>query len=1045
MYIFALFNLKKPICILFFLIAVLHPAISQVSNHITTSQGLGTNMLTTIIRDRNNYMWICSYNGLFKHEGSDIRNFKKSTDTTRSISAEEMHGIFEDRYGSIWTGTTAGVDKIDPVSGKVQHYNLRNPDNLSTHVGYITSIFQDNKDAIWIGTDVALFKLNYTTGNYKVLPVTKDEKGIVSHYMGYRPSVETKDGLWLSTDEGLMFYEYASEKFYHRYYNPDKKPVFNMAPPFKYSNGNSAEMCSDAKGNLYFITGGNLLGCYNPVTNKLDSFRFEYPPGAWQCCNTMCADDFDNIWIGFRHGGLLVFNHQTKSFLTIQKKEINSLISSNYISSVAKDYQGKMWVTTENGLHIIDLYNKGVQQIAVSNRPDFEPIKYQSGIISIDKQDNVYIPYFRGGIITFNAVSQFVQYTSAADTTIGKTSFIYPDDKNNLWLAANSTFIQRTSLQNNKNGRQKLFALSDSLQVTSSNAVWMFKSPDNSYYIKKGNGWWYHVTANGVKSFSGIGFMKQGCVSKDSQALWYIAGDLNLARRDFKTEKTDTVFLQTLLKQTNFYFTNPRDIVDDGNGSIWVTSQNGLLQYDTKKKQITIHTSADGLSHSFTHALYADEAQRVWVLSLGGVDCYDPDTKKFRNVTNFSSGKYMDAYGSSVSTSDGRICFVTGNKVVLIDPAIVFNNSTTNTIIRLHEMQINNEPVNPNDSLLLMQLPWQKNRLFFRFGLLEFDDREKVLYAYRLDGLNPDWISIASRNEIQFDALSAGSYTLQIKATTGNGKDYLYQLSFRIKSPWWQTWWFRIFAISIIALLIYYLFRRRIKTIQNKAAIQQQLAELEAKAIRAQMNPHFIFNSLNAIQETIITEKVDAAYDYLSRFSKLLRMVLDNSEKNFISLNSELETIRLYLSLEALRFSQSFTYSIELDEDLDKDDIFIPPLLLQPFVENAIWHGLISKEGEKKLVLQFEEKQGNLLCIIHDNGIGRERSAEIKKQKLGANRFESKGTKLVLQRVEILNREKAGSANIETIDLYDEAGNAAGTKVIVTLATDFKTAKLKGK
>jgi LytS/YehU family sensor histidine kinase len=166
-------------------------------------------------------------------------------------------------------------------------------------------------------------------------------------------------------------------------------------------------------------------------------------------------------------------------------------------------------------------------------------------------------------------------------------------------------------------------------------------------------------------------------------------------------------------------------------------------------------------------------------------------------------------------------------------------------------------------------------------------------------------------------------------------------------------------------------------------------------------------------------------------------MVLDNSEKNFISLSTELETIRLYLSLEALRFSQSFTYTIELKEELDKDDIFIPSLLLQPFVENAIWHGLINKAGEKKLLLQFEEKNGYLECIIYDNGVGRKRSAEIKKNKLGASHFESKGTKLALQRIEILNRERPGSAGIETIDLYDEAGNAAGTKILVKFASDL--------
>ena len=166
-------------------------------------------------------------------------------------------------------------------------------------------------------------------------------------------------------------------------------------------------------------------------------------------------------------------------------------------------------------------------------------------------------------------------------------------------------------------------------------------------------------------------------------------------------------------------------------------------------------------------------------------------------------------------------------------------------------------------------------------------------------------------------------------------------------------------VFSIISLADISFLLTAYNNLKAKASIKQQMAELEGKAIRAQMNPHFIFNSLNAIQESIVTEKIDAAYDYLSRFSKLLRMVLDNSDKNLIPLSSELETIRLYLSLEALRFSQSFSYTIENNDKLDKEDIYIPSLLLQPFVENAIWHGLINKEGEKLLQIRFSEMKAN--------------------------------------------------------------------------------------
>ena len=220
--------------------------------------------------------------------------------------------------------------------------------------------------------------------------------------------------------------------------------------------------------------------------------------------------------------------------------------------------------------------------------------------------------------------------------------------------------------------------------------------------------------------------------------------------------------------------------------------------------------------------------------------------------------------------------------------------------------------------------------------------------------------------------------------------------------------------------------------------LKRQMNETRLSAIRAQMNPHFLFNSLNAIQECIISEKYDSAYEYLSRFSKLLRLVLNHSEKNFISLNEELETIQLYLSLEELRFNHTFTYMINVEEDIDTNDVMVPSLLLQPFVENAIWHGLVNKEGEKKLKLSFRIKNEMIQCIIEDNGIGRKRSAWIKEQKLGANQFASRGTLLSEKRIQILNQQFSNMAQIETIDHYDPSHKSMGTSVVITLPMDIE-------
>jgi len=222
-------------------------------------------------------------------------------------------------------------------------------------------------------------------------------------------------------------------------------------------------------------------------------------------------------------------------------------------------------------------------------------------------------------------------------------------------------------------------------------------------------------------------------------------------------------------------------------------------------------------------------------------------------------------------------------------------------------------------------------------------------------------------------------------------------------------------------------------------SINQRLSEARLEALRSQMNPHFIFNSLNAIQECILTNKVDAAYEYLSRFSKLQRMVLNNSAKEFITLGSELEMLQLYLSLESLRFSQSFTYTIHTDADTDVDEIMLPSMIIQPYVENAIWHGLRNKAGDKILTVTCKEIDGELIITIDDNGVGREKAAIIKSQKLGAGKSESKGTILSAQRLNILALQYKASIHLEVTDKVNEANEPTGTTVVIRLPSNIET------
>ncbi|HRN55279.1 MAG TPA: histidine kinase [Agriterribacter sp.] len=214
--------------------------------------------------------------------------------------------------------------------------------------------------------------------------------------------------------------------------------------------------------------------------------------------------------------------------------------------------------------------------------------------------------------------------------------------------------------------------------------------------------------------------------------------------------------------------------------------------------------------------------------------------------------------------------------------------------------------------------------------------------------------------------------------------------------------------------------------------MKQKQSEIEMKALRAQMNPHFIFNSLNSINKYILKNDHVNASRYLTRFAKLIRLILDNSNSKEIALSDELEALKLYIEMELLRFTNKFTYGISVDENVSPDTLQVPPLVIQPYVENAIWHGLLHKEADGRLNVSVKKTTDNMLqCSIEDNGIGRSKAMEMKSKSANANR--SLGMKLTAERISMLNQYTSLNASIEIVDLVDNNGEASGTKVILKI------------
>ena len=220
--------------------------------------------------------------------------------------------------------------------------------------------------------------------------------------------------------------------------------------------------------------------------------------------------------------------------------------------------------------------------------------------------------------------------------------------------------------------------------------------------------------------------------------------------------------------------------------------------------------------------------------------------------------------------------------------------------------------------------------------------------------------------------------------------------------------------------------------------LNSDLANSQLTALRAQMNPHFIFNALNSIQQFVLEGNADEANRYLSRFSKLQREILNNSDQQFIPLEKEKDILEIYLELEQLRFKENFNYTIKIDDSIDTDEIMIPPMIVQPFVENAIWHGLMPKQGNKEVSIDFHLKNDTyLVCTITDNGIGREAASVIKANKETNNQHKSKGLSLVYDRLRILEKQLNQPFEVRFEDLFSENGSARGTKVTLNLYVGY--------
>jgi hypothetical protein len=341
---------------------------------------------------------------------------------------------------------------------------------------------------------------------------------------------------------------------------------------------------------------------------------------------------------------------------------------------------------------------------------------------------------------------------------------------------------------------------------------------------------------------------------------------------------------------------------------------------------------------------------------------------------------------------------------------------------------INSKEVNPE---LFGEVPNSKSSVEFKFDIIT-SEYNKPSVSYLLQGpVNES--GAASYGSIKFDRLKPGTYTLTSTLVTKKGKPLQITMPFSVVPMFWETPLFYVLAVLVLIGIILLVVRLYIRYNQRKEELRHQnerlIAEYKLIALKAQVNPHFMSNCLAAIQHLIRDNKSERATFYVARFGLLVRKILEFSSKQMITLSEELELLEIYLELEQLRFETKFIYAVEIDESISKRDVSIPPLLLNPIVENAVWHGLLPVQNKKQgqLLIHIARQGETLVITIEDNGYGRNAN-EIK----GGESTGSYGTGLTQQRLQNMNFiYKTNVARMIYTDLVDPQGQPMGTQVTI--------------
>jgi ligand-binding sensor domain-containing protein len=970
----------------------------QHFNHYTVRDGLASNIVYDVTQDKFGFIWIASTGGTDRLDGMSVTHFTHNDNDPYSLPYDKGR-LSRDKKGNIWTCSVKGLSFYDPASN---HFIPVNFPVTGKEGRAIAGLGFGNDHTIWFGTEDGWIRkmdsgMRYVSKVFNVQGLSL--KDIV---------VDSRDRVWLCTDNGLFKIESG-------------KPVQKFMDTLKGASNNCFTIFEDSGHQLWICSWGDGLKSFDPDKQLFKSYHFNdsgktFPRNYASSIIQPFKDD--ELWVSSVDPdiGIAIFNTKTRSFRYLNHiPENNTSIASNVGIGLYRDRSGNIWYATEEGL---DKYDPMENRFPVIDLNSIAGMPKSMGVASLLKQGNeLWIGSTGEGLyildlpteklvkrIDLSAVSKRPEgnyintiYPYGASLLCGCFRGAYRYDRNTAKITYLPFITDHpvNAFAEDNQGRV-LIAHSRGVMVVSKTldkALDSLQGPTSvwSMYKDAGGDIW---------------------MAMSSTIYRYSNGRFNKVNEEFFQQLGDC---------------RAYDISGDNSGNIFLATSAGAAIYNSRDKTFVRFTKENGLLNNNCYKIAPDKKGNIWVVVEKGISCIELSTGKIKN--------YSDAEGLVSPTFEnpgfqidetGMIWLSRYISIYGFLPDSLPRNTAMApvyiTAIRRDDSLLSTGPVRSNQPIILTH---DNRSISFEFGMLNFSNSKLNTYEYTVEGLEQGWLPAGYRQFVTYSGLPPGDYVFRVRAKNADGiyGANIAQASFSVVPPFWQTDWFRlVLFMAFIGILVYFLHMRD-RAVKKKANIRHQITEAEVKALRAQMNPHFIFNCLNTIDSYVLQNKQPEASQLIQRFSKLTRRILEHTSQSYITIQQEIETLNIYLQIEQMRKGRSFDFIVDADPETLR--YLIPPMLIQPFVENAVVHGMRGglKNTGGYIQIKTVAENHSIKITVEDNGIGRLRAMEIKRSQ--PETYRSISMEVTLGRLEALHSHARHTEYITFTDLE----NGSGTRV----------------